>query len=135
MLNKLKNTHVIHHSLFPDRAAGGVVTLLRRGAFPSGATFSLPLVLVTGRALVSQITYDNSHIEVLNIHNDSFEPADTHAITSWARRCANTATRSPSSFAAVACGDFNFSDDDDHSAVLSASLNKTKNTLQAALLR
>jgi len=24
MLNKLKDTHVIHHSLFPDRAAGGV---------------------------------------------------------------------------------------------------------------
>eukprot|EP00930_Biecheleria_cincta_P060016 TRINITY_DN45715_c0_g1_i1.p1 TRINITY_DN45715_c0_g1~~TRINITY_DN45715_c0_g1_i1.p1 ORF type:complete len:208 (-),score=24.10 TRINITY_DN45715_c0_g1_i1:20-643(-) len=121
---KIQSIHVLHYSVVPDASAGGVVTVIRRRAFPADVTFFLPQVLVTGRALASQIAFDHSTIDILNLHNEDFGDEQTATITSWARRASRICTSSPSSHAAIACGDFNYDDDDAASTVLDPKLQK-----------
>ena len=71
--------YVVHACAGDTLATGGVVTLLSREAFPLGSTFS-STTLVTGRALLSVVTYGEDEIAFLNIHNFDFSSDDMLAI-------------------------------------------------------
>ena len=89
------------------RGAGGVLTLLRKAAFPRDATFS-STTLVAGRFLKVVVERNHASMAIYNLHNNSIKSEDWFAAKTVVSADLARAAGFPLDFSVWLGGDFNF---------------------------
>lgn len=121
----LHNTHWLFFSGCRQEAAGGVATFVNKNFFPANASAN-DRVIVNGRALLVEISFNNRIISHLNVHNEAFTVDQTKRLCSAIEDAGRLSCVDSRKRAAIVQGDFNFADEDAESVELSSKLTRFK---------